>query len=1412
MRRSRRSFVWMATLGSLTSLVITVVPVSPVAQAAPGESQVPIANPDLDRACGLNVMVILDESGSIAQSGATEDVRNAYRAFISSLNNTGSSVATVEFSSQARLPVIGGSPQGAYITIDNSTVPAFNAYISNGFNPSGYTNWEDAMRVGRFFAPRPDPEIPHLVVFITDGDPTAYVNLANVTNDEYRTKVPLADNEVRTNQSTTASLGPAIPNANALKAGGSHILAIGVGEALQNQSSVNRLIAMSDDDVFDGTGTFDISTDDVYLEPNFENLEDALREAAFQLCAPSVSIRKVVDFTPDPDSADDAVPGSGFGVEGTVTNIPAAQFDWVLPHGADEDSASANALTDGSGFATFQWTPANPSASSDFQALETTDHPLLNPVAGDCTFRTPDTPDEDFPYEPIEDADGNPIGFFLEDIPSESIVTCLFINIVEPDPSIDIEKYTNGVDADEPTGPFIPVGADVEWSYVVTNTGNLTLSDIEVTDDPIGTIDCPSDTLAQGEDMICTATDVALAGQYANEATVTAVDSYGNTSADDPGLTDSDPSHYFGDLADIEIEKFTVVNSPPFDLRADADTYIDADGNVIAPLIPVGTDVTWEYEVSNPGTVAVEQIEVIDSEAGITVTCPADTLAAGATMICQADQTVPAVAGAYENIGTVTAVDPNFPDDELTDADPSHYLGYELSVDIVKYTNGQDANAADGSDAPLIRAGSTVHWTYEVINTGNVPLTDLELTDDQGVAVSCPDTPDPLLAGATIICEATGTALDTGLTTPYANLGTVVASPSIPPEVTLPPGHPLLTDTATASDPSHYLGVLPSITIEKATNGEDADDPTGPFVPLGDPVTWSFVVTNNGSAPLTDIVAVDYRAAGGFTLITCPDDSLDPGESMNCTNLLGISEEGQFVNGSSVVGVDPFGETVGDLDPSHYFGAESAIDLEKNTNGLDADEPPGAFIQIGQPVEWTYVVTNIGNTAIDEIVVTDVPAQTITCPADTLAPAASMTCTATGVAVAGQYENTATVVGVDAAEEELTDTDPSHYFGFLVAVDIEKATNGEDADDPTGPVVEVGSTVTWTYVVTNPGDVPLREVVVTDDQGVMPVFQGGDSNGDMVLDLDETWTYQATGIAVLGQYANVGTVDAVASFEAEGIPVTDFDPSHYLAVDPAIQIVKTPDTAEVPRGVGHTFTIEVTNTGTEDLTGVVVTDPVTPSCEQTIGDLAVGEVVTYDCDVDAVYEVINNVAFVEGTDQYGTVVTDDDPAQVIPVEVGGTALIGDTVWRDDNANGVQDPGEQGIAGARVRIRTISNTPFNLTSLTPVATPFAIDVTLVTDADGHYLEPGLVAGTYEVSLDLTSVTGTPTTPVVDVVPLFAGDAFLDADFGVVTDDLPFTGSSNWTIQLLKIAAILVCAGAGIVLIARSGPRVWRRLTA
>lgn len=65
-------------------------------------------------------------------------------------------------------------------------------------------------------------------------------------------------------------------------------------------------------------------------------------------------------------------------------------------------------------------------------------------------------------------------------------------------PSVDIEKHTNGEDADIPTGPQIPVGNPVTWEYFVTNTGSMTLTNVTVEDDQGLIVACPQNNSQTG--------------------------------------------------------------------------------------------------------------------------------------------------------------------------------------------------------------------------------------------------------------------------------------------------------------------------------------------------------------------------------------------------------------------------------------------------------------------------------------------------------------------------------------------------------------------------------------------------------------------------------------------------------------------------------------------------------------------------------------------------------------------------------------------------------------------------------------------------------------------------------------------------------------------------------------------------
>ncbi len=108
-------------------------------------------------------------------------------------------------------------------------------------------------------------------------------------------------------------------------------------------------------------------------------------------------------------------------------------------------------------------------------------------------------------------------------------------------PSIALKKYTNGEDADAVTGPSILVNTPVTWTYYITNTGSVSLTNVGLSDDVIGLIQCPQSVLPAGASMLCQAVGNAQVGQYANLGTVTG---YPPLSETPIGATD--PSHYIG--------------------------------------------------------------------------------------------------------------------------------------------------------------------------------------------------------------------------------------------------------------------------------------------------------------------------------------------------------------------------------------------------------------------------------------------------------------------------------------------------------------------------------------------------------------------------------------------------------------------------------------------------------------------------------------------------------------------------------------------------------------------------------------------------------------------------------------------------------------------------------------------------
>jgi hypothetical protein len=106
--------------------------------------------------------------------------------------------------------------------------------------------------------------------------------------------------------------------------------------------------------------------------------------------------------------------------------------------------------------------------------------------------------------------------------------------------------------------------------------------------------------------------------------------------------------------------------------------------------------------------------------------------------------------------------------------------------------------------------------------------------------------------------------------------------------------------------------------------------------------------------------------------------------------------------------------------------------------------------------------------------------------------------------------NVATVTGTGAAQD--TD-DASVAVAQSKILHIEK-----DATVADGTANSTSDTIAYTYTVTNQGNAAIAGVVVTDDNRTPgstsddfnPSFTGGDTDGDSLLDVNETWTYTAT--------------------------------------------------------------------------------------------------------------------------------------------------------------------------------------------------------------------------------------------------------------------------------------------------------------
>ena len=181
---------------------------------------------------------------------------------------------------------------------------------------------------------------------------------------------------------------------------------------------------------------------------------------------------------------------------------------------------------------------------------------------------------------------------------------------VAPAPGVSIAK-TGTVSPASDQGAA-QVGDTIAYSYVVTNTGNVTLASVAVNDPTLGAVTCPTPAapgLAPGASETCTANAVYTvtqadvdAGNVIDTATATGTDTRGDVSPP------SNPS-----TSVIQ----TVPAAPAVSIAKTATVSPAAD----QAAAQVGDTIAYTYLVTNTGNVTLRSVAVNDPTLG-SVTCP----------------------------------------------------------------------------------------------------------------------------------------------------------------------------------------------------------------------------------------------------------------------------------------------------------------------------------------------------------------------------------------------------------------------------------------------------------------------------------------------------------------------------------------------------------------------------------------------------------------------------------------------------------------------------------------------------------------------------------------------------------------------------------------------------------------------
>lgn len=849
-------------------------------------------------------------------------------------------------------------------------------------------------------------------------------------------------------------------------------------------------------------------------------------------------------------------------------------------------------------------------------------------------------------------------------------------------------------------------GDQIRYTFTVTNTGNTPLLGVTLADplpDLVWDTTGPIARLNPGQADSTTFTAHYILTQADIEAggvdnTATASGRWAEDGVTNPIVSNSDDAA----ITALAEPGLTVVKARVSD-------------DIQDPTEP-GDTIRYSFTVTNTGNVELRDLVLSDVLPGIVFEEGGDSIGtlaragqAGNSVIVHAEYAVTQAdidAGEVINLATVTGS--HGPDDTSIEEESNEIITPLHPRPLMRVTK-----LADRPLPTNPQAGDSIGWTITIENTGNTTLEIGTITEPLADAPVVPLVP-VLAPGekttATATHTLTQTEIDAGEVVNQVRVAGKVPGPDTPFRETPSGNDPETPNEEATVTP---LPAHPDIALLKVLDS----DVSGPLMP-GDVIEFAFTIRNTGNVTLTDLVLADHLAGVDVDAAILDDLSLAPKAEVLLRGTYTLTaadlEAGGLENSATVTGDDPHGTQVTDESGTGFDNDDPTpvalirqpqIALIKTISAA-----PQAPVMAGDQIEYAFEIRNTGNVALHDIALVDLVGDveitgSLTSP---LAAGAVDTDSFTGLYTltqadidAGNFANTAEVTGTgtgpdgtpvtveDQSGTDVTNDLPTEFpIPPAPALEIVKSANADALQEPPQPDDEI----TYSFTVTNTGNVTLHDVTVTD-----PLL-GGDFAGNLIASLAPgaeatvTGTYPITQADIeTGVVLNIASVtgdytDPETGEPATTTPVESEEIAVLLDQEPHLAVIKQAasaitDPAEVGQVITYTFTIR--NLGNVTINNVTLTDPLpglTPAAFPAIGDMAPQSrhevTATYAItqeDIDA-GEVVNQ-AIAAGT-HAGEPVRDlsgpdssSDEETVVPVPQGPALELVKTA----DASGLSDP-------------------------------------------------------------------------------------------------------------------------------------------